>query len=458
MLVALTIKNFKSIREAHVRFGPVTCFVGHNGAGKSNLFDAIHFLSALADRDISDAAAEVRSTNDGGTSPLDLVFRRDPDRKIELTADMVVPTEVVDYFSDSAVPSTTLLTYKVRLQYAPEADRLLVDYESLTHAKLGDYRKFIGFETSREFRMSVASGSRRGGPLISTIADRIQLHGDGGSRGRPAPVGRSPLTVVGGTRTSDYPTVLAAKREMESWRVLQLEPSSMRTPDNRSTQPHHISASGGRIPVTLHTLLKKNPDAQSEIGFRLSQLNSGIEDLGVYSDDIRDQLVLRARIPGVDNWLYGRSLSDGTLRYIALVLMLIDTQDRAVLCIEEPENGIHPSRVPNLVELLRDYAVDVDFAVDSCNPLRQVMFNTHSPEVTRQFSTAEVVFVQRALTGRDGRISVFRPIQKSWRDELANGAVGSAVPIDDTAIADFVGGSPISEALGQLSFKFGTAQ
>ena len=94
MLVALSIKNFKSIREAHVRFGPCTCFIGHNGVGKSNLFDAIHFLSALTERDISDAATEVRRTSDGGYSPLDLVFGRHPDRRIELSADMVVPPQV----------------------------------------------------------------------------------------------------------------------------------------------------------------------------------------------------------------------------------------------------------------------------------------------------------------------------------------------------------------------------
>ena len=197
MLVSISVKNFKSIREAHVRFGPFTCFVGHNGVGKSNLFDAIHFLSALTDRDISEAATEVRRTSDGGYSPLDLVFGRDPRRTIELSADMAVPPEVEDDFGESAKPSTTLLTYTVRLRYAPESDRLLVAYESLTHAKLGDSKTFIGFRSSKEFRKSVALGGRRGGPLISTRQDRIQLHGDGGSRGRPAPVGRSPLTVVG---------------------------------------------------------------------------------------------------------------------------------------------------------------------------------------------------------------------------------------------------------------------
>ena len=51
-----------------IRFGPFTCFIGHNGVGKSNLFDAIHFLGALTERDISDAATEVRRTSDGGYS------------------------------------------------------------------------------------------------------------------------------------------------------------------------------------------------------------------------------------------------------------------------------------------------------------------------------------------------------------------------------------------------------
>ena len=457
MLVALSIKNFKSIREAHVRFGPFTCFIGHNGVGKSNLFDAIQFLSALTERDIAEAATEVRRTSDGGCSPLDLVFGRDPDRRIELSADMVVPSEVADDFGELAEPSTTLLTYSLGLRYAPESDRLLVQCESLTPAKLGDYKTFVGFDSSAEFRRSVTLGGRRRGPFISTREDRIQLHGDGGSRGRPAPVGRSPLTVVGGTNTSDYPTVLAAKREMSSWRILHLEPSAMRTPDTRSAPPH-VSASGGHMPATLHALVARDPDASAEILYRLRQLNSDVAELGVYADDVRDQLALRARVRGVNNWLYGRSLSDGMLRYIALVLMLADVQDRATLCIEEPENGIHPSRVPSLAELLRDYAVDSNHAVGADNPLRQVVLNSHSPEVARQFSFGDLVLVERALTSTAGPVSVFRPIVDTWRTTLSNGTGSDALPADRQAVADFIGGSPVSSRFGQLNLEFGSAK
>ncbi len=45
-LLQLNLQNFKNYREQSVRFaGKVTTFVGHNGAGKTNLLDAIHYLS-----------------------------------------------------------------------------------------------------------------------------------------------------------------------------------------------------------------------------------------------------------------------------------------------------------------------------------------------------------------------------------------------------------------------------
>jgi predicted ATPase len=457
VLLALSIKNFKSIREARVRFGALTCLVGHNGVGKSNLFDAIHFLSLLADRDIYKAAAEVRRTSEGSYSPLDLVFGRDPTNLIELTADMIVPRDVIDDFGQGATPSTTLLTYGVKLRFDSQSDRLVVEGEQLSHAKLGEYEGFTAFPSSTAFRTSVAVGARRGGPLISTDASRraIVLHGDGGSRGRPAPVGTSPLTVVGGTNTFDYPTVLGAKREMASWRLLQLEPSAMRSPDLRGATPH-VSASGGHLAATLNALKETNPDSRIEVVNRLRELNSDVIDLDVHTDEARDQLALRAKIPGVENWLYGRSLSDGTLRYIALALMLVDSRDRGVLCLEEPENGIHPSRVPNLVDLLYDYAVDLEEEVGEDNPLRQVIVNTHSPEVARQLHMDDLIFAERAKSADGSFVSVFRPITGTWRTLKVDASEVTTLPKDRQAVADFIGGSPIRYEDEQLSLDFGT--
>ena len=64
MLTRLKVSGFKNLVDVDVRFGPFTCIAGVNGVGKSNLFDAIHFLSALADRPLLDAALSVRDEGD----------------------------------------------------------------------------------------------------------------------------------------------------------------------------------------------------------------------------------------------------------------------------------------------------------------------------------------------------------------------------------------------------------
>lgn len=99
-------------------------------------------------------------------------------------------------------------------------------------------------------------------------------------------------------------------------------------------------------------------------------------------------------------------------------------RDTSVLCMEEPENGIHPSRIPSLVELMYDYAVDVELPVGDDSPLRQVILNTHSPEVARQLSYDDVLFAERGF-GADGvTTSVFRPVQDTWRTRDDEGPGG----------------------------------
>jgi len=69
MLTRLRVSGFKNLVDVDISFGPFTCIAGANGVGKSNLLDAIVFLSALADRPLLDAALSVR---DQGTKTGDI--------------------------------------------------------------------------------------------------------------------------------------------------------------------------------------------------------------------------------------------------------------------------------------------------------------------------------------------------------------------------------------------------
>src|SRR2546423_9771762 len=98
MLTRLKVSGFKNLIDVDVRFGSFTCIAGANGVGKSNLFDAIRFLSALADRPLIDAARSVRDES-GRAGDIRSLFHRvgdHYDNEISFVAEMIVPSEGED--------------------------------------------------------------------------------------------------------------------------------------------------------------------------------------------------------------------------------------------------------------------------------------------------------------------------------------------------------------------------
>jgi len=69
MLTRLKVDGFKNLVGVDVRFGPFTCIAGANGVGKSNLFDAVRFLSLAANPNYSllEAAQRVRDESGRNT-------------------------------------------------------------------------------------------------------------------------------------------------------------------------------------------------------------------------------------------------------------------------------------------------------------------------------------------------------------------------------------------------------
>jgi predicted ATPase len=460
MLLRLRVKNFKNLEDVEIRFGPLTCFVGTNGVGKSNILDAIQFLRALTEHDIQKAASMVRSPVSGEFGPRDLFFGGDWSRPMQFEADMLVPERVIDDFGRETVPATTLLRYSVEFGLVANGmPRLVLNREVLEPIKAGLAKDTLGFPHKKEFLKSVVKPTRRIGVFISTADEgqgagpEIKLHQDGGSRGQAFAPGKSPRTVVGGTNVAEYPTVLAARREMASWMIVQLEPSAIRTPD-RVGGPDKVDERGRHVAATLDRLRSTEETTGrtlAETVNRLARLVPEVRGIEIDRDEARQQLTVMATLEGCRENMGPRSLSDGTLRFLALVTMFMDQDAGELLCMEEPENGIHPGRVPAAVELLEEYCVDVEHAVGPDNPLRQVIINTHSPDVVRQLGNCDLLFVDTVNSPR-GNYAIVRGVEGGWRKDA------SLVPLK--RMGDFIGGAPVGKKFEQMNlpFEIGTVE
>lgn len=118
--------------------------------------------------------------------------------------------------------------------------------------------------------------------------------------------------------------------------------------------------------------------------------------------------------------LQANSISDGTLRFLALTAIAEAADGAGLYCMEEPENGIHPEKLSAMNTLLHDIVVDVDEAVDSDNPLQQVIVATHSPYFVQLQSEEELVLAKNPAVKSDWDETIWPlkcyPMQGTWRD------------------------------------------
>ena len=440
MLTRLRVDGFKNLVGVDVQFGPFTCIAGANGVGKSNLFDAIRFLSKLANWSLLEAALSVRDDSGHNTDVRGLFHRvgSSSAEKMSFEAEMIVPSQAIDDLGQEAEASTTFLRYTIELglrksiPQAQSTNPLEILKEELVHIKKSDAPKHLLFpHSAAEWRLEVVRGKRAGVAFISTaggenepVVDNkariIKLHQDGGGKGRPYERAAStlPRTVLSSVTAAESPTALCARREMQSWQLLQLEPAALRQPDE-FTAASQLESNGRHLPANLYRLATHD-DADRvycQLANRLSELIGSVRGIRVDRDEKRELSTVMMTNPDQTE-LPARALSDGTLRFLALSVLELDTHTPRLICLEEPENGIHPDRIPAMLRLLQDIATDPEEPSDETNPLRQVIVNTHSPSVVMAVPEESVLL---AKTEKDLRgdqpltKAVFACLPNTWR-------------------------------------------
>nr|WP_314687971.1 AAA family ATPase [uncultured Porphyromonas sp.] len=110
-----------------------------------------------------------------------------------------------------------------------------------------------------------------------------------------------------------------------------------------------------------------------------------------------------------DMYLDAQSLSDGTLRFIALATLLLQPDPPKTIVIDEPELGLHPAAIEKLAALVR-----------VASHKAQVIIATQSSSFVSCFEPKDIVVVER----KEGSTAFVRPDKErlaSWLEDYSLG-------------------------------------
>jgi len=179
-----------------------------------------------------------------------------------------------------------------------------------------------------------------------------------------------------------------------SWRIYHFHDTSSSSPmrktakvdDNRFLRPD-----GANLPAFLYYLQKKHESSYSLIVRAVQRVAPFFDDFRLDPLQLRpDDIKLEWRHKKSEQYFDASSLSDGTLRFIALATLFLQPQEfrPSVILVDEPELGLHPYAIEMLAALVRQASVTT-----------QVIVSTQSSLLLDHFEPKDVLVADRVDGG-----------------------------------------------------------
>lgn len=202
---------------------------------------------------------------------------------------------------------------------------------------------------------------------------------------------------------------------MTEWRVYQFHNTSINAAIRQSQPLRHdlsLHHDGGNLAPFLRFLRERHPESYRAIIETVRMAAPFFGDF-VYREKPGERVELEwfVRDLGQDHSLGPRQLSDGTLRFIALVTLLsqpTELQPNPIL-IDEPELGLHPFALTLLAELL-----------EATSSSRQIVVSTQSADLVNEFEAENIITAGL----RNGESMFERPDEHRLREWLEEYALG----------------------------------
>lgn len=342
LIKSLKLTNFLSFgpESPALELGPLNVLIGANGSGKSNFLAAFDILRNAPNQ----IGAPIRE----GGGIQDWLWKGKV--RSEASIEMISTRQ----------PWRALPSLRYRLSFTAIEQSFVILSEYLDDAFSGSelYKFSRGYE-----------------PLLSVEGEGLKpLHDPGFNSNRSIFAQRQD--------PNRYPEMTFLGRELSKinlyreWSFGKDMPA--RWPQKADLPTGELLPSGENLALVL-SRLGNEPLIKKHLLEALHSLSDGIDDFYV---KIEGGTVLAYLREGARS-ISATRLSDGTLRYLCLLVILCDPNPPPLVCIEEPELGLHPDVLPGLARLLRE-------ASERC----QLIVTTHSDILIDALSdTPECVIV-----------------------------------------------------------------
>jgi predicted ATPase len=329
MFASIKLTNFLSFGDssAEIPLGKLNVLVGTNGSGKSNLLEAFALLKATP------SDLQMAFSDGGGI--------RDWLWKSAATALPVAELEVV---LDSNRAADRL---RYAIKFTEVGQRFRLEDEILKFEGAWEGRIYYRFENGQGV-LKVGGKTRR------LQAEEIDLDQSILAQ-RKDPDSYPELTRVG----FDFAKIQLYR----DWSFGRNTPP--RIAQKADLRNGFLSPQCENLALVLNRLCG-TPSTKRLILDRLKVLYDGIDDISFQIEGGTVQLFLTEGMASIP----ATRLSDGTLRYLCLLAILCHPNPPPVICIEEPELGLHPDILPTVAELLLS-------ASEKC----QIIVTTHSDSI-----------------------------------------------------------------------------
>ena len=378
---SITIKNFKSYKEATLPLAPLTLLIGANASGKSNAIEAFRFLSWVAGGErlstlknrVNDSDKIIR----GNVS--DLPFRETEQFVLSFSADSSNYESIFNIrFNEIYFGFEIIETENENFIFTFDDvadDGIYVSQESLSNNFAIDENKTI-FSIKNSDYSDVFNLSKE---LLSFFLKE---------NGSPYKIEKI------------YNDINFLKSLILNAYFFDFVPSQMRY---ESLSEKDLRSNGQNLAGVLHYLCEKDRHASDNKTKLLNLIKSlpeqNIIDIKFYVDHReRVEFALIENFGNTPKEFPMDLLSDGTLKVLAIATALLSVSTGSTLVIEEIDNSIHPSRAHDILSLMRQYAEERGL---------KLLLSTHNPALMDAIpneALADVVFCYRDPRQGDSRL------------------------------------------------------